>query len=84
LVHEVVAREHVEEAGARLAAALARNGPEALREAKALLRSVSGVPLDDALMEETARRIARVRASEEGREGVSAFLERRAPAWAPD
>lgn len=58
-----------------------RGGPEALRAAKALVRNVSP-PVDrDALAHETARLLARLRVSPEGKEGLSAFLERRKPNW---
>lgn len=56
-------------------------GPHAQKEAKALIRLVAHRPIDDAVMEETAALIARVRASEEGKEGVTAFLEKRKAAW---
>lgn len=57
--------------------------PGATRDAKQLVRDVSGQTIDAALMHETARRIAHRRASDEGREGLAAFLEKRAPDWAP-
>lgn len=82
LVHEVVEEEALEAAAGRVAAALLRNGPRAVAAAKALVARVARAPLDDALVADTAERIASVRASEEGREGVAAFLEKRAPAWA--
>ncbi|HZZ83673.1 MAG TPA: enoyl-CoA hydratase-related protein [Anaeromyxobacteraceae bacterium] len=82
LVQEVVEGEAaLAERAERLAANLVRNGPAALAAAKDLLRRVAGAPLDDALVAETAERIAAVRASPEGREGVAAFLEKRRPAW---
>jgi methylglutaconyl-CoA hydratase len=81
LVHEVVPRADLDAAGIRIADALARGGPAALAETKALLARVAGSPLDDRLVADTAERIARVRASPEGREGVEAFLERRPPGW---
>jgi methylglutaconyl-CoA hydratase len=56
--------------------------PGAVADAKALVDDVSGRPIDHALCQETARRIARRRASPEGVEGLSAFLEKRDPAWA--
>lgn len=56
--------------------------PGAVADAKALVDDVTGRPIDHALGQETARRIARRRASPEGVEGLSAFLEKRDPAWA--
>ena len=82
LVHEVVADDELEQAGARIVGALAANGPRAMAAAKALVAAVSHRPLDDALMEDTARRIADARAGAEGREGIAAFLEKRRPDWA--
>jgi len=55
--------------------------PGAVADSKRLVDDVAGREIDHALMEETARRIARARAGEEGREGVRAFLERRSPGW---
>lgn len=56
--------------------------PGAIGDAKALVNDFAGQKLDRGLVEETARRIARRRVSEEGQEGVRAFLARRKPAWA--
>jgi methylglutaconyl-CoA hydratase len=55
--------------------------PGAVDEAKKLVRAVSGRPIDRDLGHRTARRIAERRISEEGKEGVSAFLEKRRPSW---
>ena len=60
---------------------LLKCGPLAQEAAKSLIRAVSGHPRDEALLDETARRIAEQRASVEGREGLAAFLEKRRPAW---
>ncbi|MBV8030930.1 MAG: enoyl-CoA hydratase/isomerase family protein [Betaproteobacteria bacterium] len=60
---------------------LLAGGPEALAKIKALIRAVSGRALDDALVGETARRIAEIRASAEGKEGIASFLEKRKPSW---
>jgi len=49
-----------------------------------LIAAVQGQPIDDALMEQTAQRIARQRAMPEGRDGVAAFLDKRPPAWLAD
>ena len=65
----------------RLADILCQNGPAAMAEAKRLIADVTGRPIDAALRTETAGRIARQRASAEGREGVAAFLEKRKPGW---
>jgi len=56
--------------------------PGAVADSKRLVRDVAGMPIDQALGDETARRIAARRASTEGREGLSAFLEKRKPDWA--
>ena len=45
---------------------------------------MTGRPVDDDLIEDTAHRIAEVRASDEGRDGIAAFLEKRKPGWAKD
>ena len=53
----------------------------AVRAGKKLVQDVAGRPIDPALRDETARRIADIRASAEGKEGVQAFLNKRDPAW---
>jgi methylglutaconyl-CoA hydratase len=63
--------------------ALAQGGPKAHAEIKRLVRAVDGRPVDEVVMNRTAESIAGARASEEGREGVAAFLEKRTPAWRP-
>jgi methylglutaconyl-CoA hydratase len=80
-VHEVVAAEALDARVAEVVSALVANGPAAVRACKRLVKDVAGRPLDAALREDTARRIADVRASAEGREGVQAFLNKRDPAW---
>jgi methylglutaconyl-CoA hydratase len=57
--------------------------PAAQREAKDLIRAVADRPVTSELIQDTAERIARVRASPEGREGVGAFLDKRKPSWVP-
>jgi methylglutaconyl-CoA hydratase len=80
LVHDVVPDEALRDIGRRVIKALLRGGPNAQVAAKDLILTISGRPLDD-LAEETAKRIARLRVSEEGREGIAAFLEKRKPGW---
>jgi methylglutaconyl-CoA hydratase len=60
---------------------LLAGGPQAHAKIKALIRDVAGRPPDDALAAETARRIAEIRGSLEGKEGIAAFLEKRKAAW---
>jgi methylglutaconyl-CoA hydratase len=84
LVHQVVPDGELEVAGEALIGALAAGGPGAQTAAKALIFAVSGRPPDDALIEDTAGRIARQRAGAEGREGVAAFLDKRRPSWVKD
>ncbi|MGD9535936.1 MAG: enoyl-CoA hydratase/isomerase family protein [Alphaproteobacteria bacterium] len=81
LVHDVVPDEALQVRGDALVKQLLKGGPEALAEVKSLIGAVRGRPIDDSLAAETSRRIARVRASAEAREGMSAFLEKRKPAW---
>lgn len=81
LVHALVPEAEFEAAGARIAKALKGNGPAALAEAKRLVAEIAGRPIGPALVEETAQRIARVRAGDEAKEGIGAFLEKRAPRW---
>jgi methylglutaconyl-CoA hydratase len=52
-----------------------------MAECKELVRAVAGRPLDAAVIDDTAQRIARVRATDEAREGVAAFLAKRKPGW---
>jgi len=87
LLHFTASAEQLDAAVATQVDHLLRGGPEALRAAKKLVRRVTG-PGDrdvhfDALGEETARLLAVLRVSPEGREGLSAFLERRKPKWHP-
>jgi methylglutaconyl-CoA hydratase len=84
LVHQVVPDGELEPAGAALIGALAAGGPEAKKAAKDLIFAVGGRPIDAALIEDTAGRIARQRAGAEGRDGVAAFLDKRRPSWVKD
>jgi methylglutaconyl-CoA hydratase len=60
---------------------LAQGGPQALAKIKDLVRTVASGPVDDSMIEDTARRIAEIRVSPEGREGIASFLEKRKPSW---
>lgn len=80
-VHELVAPEVLDAKVDELVAALIANGPMAVRACKKLVQDVGGRDIDAGLRAETARRIADIRASDEGREGIQSFLGKRAPDW---
>jgi methylglutaconyl-CoA hydratase len=81
LVHESVPAQALDATVGRIADALDRAGPRAARAAKVFVRQVAHRVLDDGLVDETARDIARLRTSDEGREGLRAFLGKSTPAW---
>jgi len=81
LVNEVVPVIDLDAAVERLVQALLACGPQAQLAAKQLIAALAGRPIDDAVSEETAIRIARQRATAEAREGFAAFFEKRPPAW---
>ena len=84
-VHELVdADEGGEALDARvneLAQALVSASPAAVKACKRLVQDVAGRAIDAALIAATVEGIAEIRASEEGREGVQSFLQKRKPAW---
>ncbi|MEM7653712.1 MAG: enoyl-CoA hydratase/isomerase family protein [Pseudomonadota bacterium] len=81
LVHEVVASEALELKVDEIASAILKGGPIAVSESKRLIADMDGVTVTDSVLEDTAQRIAQRRASEEGKEGLSAFLEKRNANW---
>jgi methylglutaconyl-CoA hydratase len=81
LVHEVAALDQLDAAVAALIKPLLAGGPLAQKAAKDLIIAVQGRPIDATTLEDTAQRIARQRRTDEARDGVSAFLDKRAPAW---
>jgi methylglutaconyl-CoA hydratase len=80
-VHEVVGAEQLDAKVAEIVAALVANGPAAVKACKQLVKDVAGHAIDASLRDDTARRIANIRVSPEGREGVQAFLTKREPNW---
>ncbi len=82
LVHQIVTDEAaLDGAIGDLIEALLANGPDAMAECKELIGAVAGRPLDASVIEDTAQRIARVRATAEAQEGMAAFLAKRKPGW---
>lgn len=81
LLHEVVGAEALDSAAEGLVGEILKNAPESLRACKTLIRETAG-PVTKELREETAGRIAAIRATDEGREGIAAFFEKRKPSWA--
>ena len=84
LLAEVVPAPELEGAVAALTKQLLENAPEAMAAAKELVQFVASKPLGREVIDGTAERIAARRASAEGKEGLTAFLEKRTPAWRRD
>jgi methylglutaconyl-CoA hydratase len=82
IIDMVLPEGSMDEFVSMLTDSLSRNAPGAMGRAKRLVHDVAGKAVDRGLMEETARRIAQARVSEEGQEGVRAFLDKRTPNWA--
>ena len=81
LVHEVVSATELDARVEDLINVLLDCGPSAQSAAKDLILTLSGRSIDQSVIGESARRIASIRASDEGREGLNAFLEKRKPSW---
>jgi len=81
MVHELCTPDTLDAKVAEIVSTLCGNGPQALRACKQLVQDVAGKPIDEALRIETARRIADVRASDEGKEGLQSFLQKRPAQW---
>ncbi|NSX33534.1 enoyl-CoA hydratase/isomerase family protein [Brevundimonas vesicularis] len=81
LIDLVLPEGSVDEFISMLSDSLTNNAPGAMGEAKRLVNDIAHHKIDNGLMDETAKRIARARVSDEGREGVAAFLEKRKASW---
>ena len=81
LLHDIVPIAQLDDRINELLGPLMLAGPQAQRECKALIAAVAHRPIDAALIADTVRRIADVRASPEGKEGVGAFLGKRSAQW---
>jgi methylglutaconyl-CoA hydratase len=83
LVHEVVETDQLDSAVETVLGHVLRGGPGALVAAKRLIRDLADRPIGPDLIDDTAARIAALRATPEAREGVTAFLAKRPPNWLP-
>jgi methylglutaconyl-CoA hydratase len=81
LVSEIVPADELDAAVDALLNTVLANSPQALSEAKRLIRDVAYREKTEALINDTSERIAAIRVSEEGQEGLTAFFEKRAPRW---
>jgi methylglutaconyl-CoA hydratase len=81
LVHETVEPEQLDAKVQEIVDALLQGGPLAQAAAKNLIRAVNNQPINETLVDDTAHRIAHLRATPEAREGIAAFLEKRNPNW---
>lgn len=81
LVQELAAADTLDERVAALTEAICANGPAAVKACKKLVQDLAHAPITPALRDDTARRIADIRASAEGREGVQSFLNKSRPGW---
>ena len=81
MVSECMDENQIDEEINKLAQAILANSTDAVKAAKQLVFDIENQEVNPALIEMTSERIAEIRASEEGKEGLAAFLEKRKPAW---
>jgi len=81
LVHEVVAAGALDAKVGEIAQALVHAGPQAVKACKALVQDVAQQEISAALVQRTVEGIADIRVSDEGREGIQSFLQKRKPSW---
>jgi len=81
LVNEAVTEEELDGEVDAIINHILKNGPMAVAAAKQLIADVKNEPISDELIEKTSLRIASMRVSQEGQEGINAFLEKRSPTW---
>jgi methylglutaconyl-CoA hydratase len=82
-VHDIAQPEDFDAKVNAILGHLIQGSPNALNETKRLIRDVVTMPIGDQVMNETAARIAQVRATDDAQEGIAAFFEKRKPSWVP-
>ncbi|WP_350561391.1 enoyl-CoA hydratase/isomerase family protein [Psychrobacter sp. CAL346-MNA-CIBAN-0220] len=80
-IHDRVSEESLDDVVSAFCKNVVKNSPEAVKACKTLLHEVAGQPMTEKLIKKTVKGIADIRASEQGKEGVQAFLQKRRPAW---
>ena len=81
LISETVSEDSLDDTIAEILSHILNNGPDAVKQAKALVANIADKSIDAELIEQTSELIARVRVSPEGQEGLNAFLQKRKPSW---
>ena len=81
LLHDVCTEETLKVNVKNVAEQIIQNGPNAVRSSKQLINDTAPLPITEAILDHTSERIATLRVSQEGQEGLSAFFEKRAPNW---
>jgi len=81
MLSSLVSKDELDGAIHAIVQNLLAGGPEAHAKIKDLIRAVARRPVDDELVADTAKRIAEIRVSPEGREGIASFLEKRKASW---
>src|SRR5579859_4582511 len=81
LVQEITVPSELDATVNEILGELVQGGPAAQAATKELIRSVARAPITPELVADTANRIAAIRVSEEGQEGMRAFLENKTPSW---
>jgi methylglutaconyl-CoA hydratase len=84
LVDEVIEHDNLNDSVDAMIQIILSNGPEAMQQAKKLIFDVAYQPIDKCLLTETSKRIANIRVSDEGQEGLKSFFEKRPPQWKTD
>ncbi len=81
LVNETVTEDDLEETLNQMINSLLQNSPAAITASKKLIANVANRSIDNELIGYTSNQIAAIRVSQQGQEGLTAFLEKRLPAW---